>query len=88
MKIWGHYFDNESYQLSEQECIAIASATQELLDTGDYTSTISGEIDVQITQLCEELYIIMDFADDDTLVDKESGIDEIVYLVCAGEGLL
>ena len=88
MNIRGHWFDNESYQLSKQECIAIASATQELLYTGDYTPVMDGKIDVQLTQLCEELYIIMDFAHDDTLADKESGIDEIVNLVCAGEGLL
>lgn len=91
MNIRGQHFDNKSYQLSNQESIAIAKATQELLDTGEYTiykPTINGAYEVQLTQLCEEMCDVMDFPTDDCVADRELGINEIVYLVCAGEGLL
>ena len=68
--------------------MAIAAATRELLVTGEYTyykPTINGAYEVQLTQLCEELYHIMAFVSDSALADREDGIDEIVHLVCATE---
>jgi len=92
MKTRGQHFNNESYQLSKQESIAITKATQELLDTGEYTiykPTINGAYEVQLIELCDNLRDIMDFGDSGNLLaDHELGIDEIVHLVCAGEGLL
>jgi len=47
-----------------------------------------GGYEVELTQLCEELHYIMAFVCDNALADRELGIDKIVHLVCAGEGLL
>lgn len=92
MNIRGQHFDNESYQLSKQECIAIAAATEELLATRDYTiykPIINGAYTVQMIKLCDTVRDIMDFGDSGNLLAPyELGIDEIVHLVCAGEGLL
>jgi len=89
MKIRGQHFNNELYQLSKQESMAIAQATQELLDTGEYTIVTDEGIKVQLIELCDNLRDIMDFGDSGNLLAPyELGIDEIVFLVCAGEGLL
>lgn len=89
MKIRGQHFDNKSYQLSKQESIAIARATEELLATGEYTIVTKKGIKVQLIELCDTVRDIMDFGDSGNLLAPyELGIDEIVHLVCAGEGLL
>lgn len=90
MKLRGQWFDNEAYALSVKDSQTIAKAAQNALDEEPdrYVYIAGGSNEVKLTLLCEDMYYTMNFPDDSCLADREEGIDEIVFLVCAGEGLL